>query len=294
MDEKKLKALVEQKSTLKKIADVMSCSQSNVRYWIKKFKLDKKKNTICEGCGKALVGRQRRVCSVQCKIKIRPPRTYEQILNNANISPNWKEIQKYYDAGKTTIDVKLEFGVHTALLIAATQAGLFTTRTASETMKLRGTGAGRHHTEETKKKMSDAKKKLYREHPEKHNWKSSTKLISPPCEKLKTHFRSLNIQFEPEFTPLKDRFYSIDIAFPKKLIAVEVNGNQHYNSDGTLKPYYKEKHDLIAAAGWEIVEMHFSLCYNDEYIKSLVKKIENSPTISENGPVIQPHSISLS
>ncbi len=91
------------------------------------------------------------------------------------------------------------------------------------------------HTEETKRKMSESKKELYRQHPEKHNWKQQNKFNSAPCERLKQWLRENNIPFVEEFTPLQDRFFSLDIAFPDKLIGIEINGNQHYNPDGRLE-----------------------------------------------------------
>ena len=61
--------------------------------------------------------------------------------------------------------------------------------------------------------------------------------------------------------------FSIDIAFPDIKFGIEVNGNQHYNSDGTLKPYYKERHDLIEKSGWILLELHYSSCYIDDILE---------------------------
>lgn len=49
-----------------------------------------------------------------------------------------------------------------------------------------------------------------------------------------------------------------------------INGNQHYNSDGTLTAYYQERHDLIVASGWKLVELHYSSAYNIEFINSIL------------------------
>lgn len=93
--------------------------------------------------------------------------------------------------------------------------------------------------------MSIKRKKYLNENPDKHVWKRSTKFKSVPSENLKSYLRSLDIEFVEEYNPLADRFFSIDIAFPNLMIGIEINGNQHYNKDGTLSSYYQERNDLI-------------------------------------------------
>jgi|LauGreDrversion4_2_1035121.scaffolds.fasta_scaffold212111_3 hypothetical protein len=138
---------------------------------------------------------------------------------------------------------------------------------------LKGGCKGLNMTSESRKKISDSKKKLYRDHPEKHNWKSNKKFISKPCEEFKKILDDASINYVSEFTPLEDRFFSIDIAFPESKIGVEINGNQHYNKDGTLKKYYYERHQLIESAGWKIYEVHFSICYNKDVVLELMENI---------------------
>ncbi len=128
-------------------------------------------------------------------------------------------------------------------------------------------------SEETKKKMSDSKKLLYKNNPDKHNWKSKNKFISKPCEEFKKTLDELGIKYISELTPLSDRFFSIDIALIDKKVGIEINGNQHYNTDGTLKDYYQERHKLIENNGWKLYEIHFSICYNKDVIKNIIKCI---------------------
>lgn len=90
-------------------------------------------------------------------------------------------------------------------------------------------------------------------------WKGQ---ISKPCENLKQYLRDKGINFVEEYIPLKDRYFSLDIAWPDEKIAIEVNGNQHYNKDGSLKKYYQERHNLLEENGWKIFEIHYSKCYN--------------------------------
>ncbi len=121
---------------------------------------------------------------------------------------------------------------------------------------------GKPHSEETKRKLSEIRKKYLAEHPEAHNWKDSSKFISKPCEYVKNFLRSQNINFIEEYKALDDYNYSIDIAFPDVKIGIEINGDQHYNRDGSLAEYYQVRHDRLTAAGWKIFEILHTKCYS--------------------------------
>jgi very-short-patch-repair endonuclease len=136
------------------------------------------------------------------------------------------------------------------------------------------------HSIESKKILSEKRKAWLKANPEKHVWKRHSKFKSVPCEKLKEFILSRNIKFLAEFTVLADRAFAVDVAFPEKMICLEVNGNQHYDAIGKLKPYYQERHDLITAAGWKVLQIHYSLCFNAEYISSLLDTIINLPVLN--------------
>ena len=107
--------------------------------------------------------------------------------------------------------------------------------------------------------MSIGAKKRCIKYPYTCGWKGQ---ISKPCENLKQYLKNKGIHFIEEYIPLKDRYFSLDIAWPDEKIAIEVNGNQHYNKDGSLKKYYQERHNLLEENGWKIFEIHYSKCYN--------------------------------
>jgi len=134
---------------------------------------------------------------------------------------------------------------------------------------------GRKTTEETKKKISEGRKRFLRENPDKHNWKNNNKFISPPCETLKEKLSDNNINFVEEYSPSLERHFSIDIAFPDSKVGIEVNGNQHYNRDGSLKDYYKERSDFIEGLGWELIELPYIMVYNDEVVSNLIKMVSD-------------------
>ena len=45
-------------------------------------------------------------------------------------------------------------------------------------------------------------------------------------------------------------------------IGIEVNGNQHYKKDGTLKKYYQDRHNLIKGSGIKLIELPYYNVYN--------------------------------
>lgn len=138
----------------------------------------------------------------------------------------------------------------------------------------------RKMTEETKKIMSEKRKKWLNENPDKHPWRNKDKFQSKPCENVKQYLNSLNISFVSEYNPnIPDRFFSIDIALPDKMIAIEINGNQHYEKDGSLKPYYQERHNILENNGWRVFEIHYSHCFDLNKWANFVKEIRDSSDI---------------
>lgn len=129
-------------------------------------------------------------------------------------------------------------------------------------------------SDEQKKKLSTFRKSWLKENVENHPWKKSTKFISKPCEDLKNKLRNQGLIFEEEWTPLTDRYFAIDIAFPNQKIGIEVNGEQHYNRDGSLRSYYQKRHDLIEEEGWTLFELHYTKIYDDSQIGPIVQRIE--------------------
>lgn len=131
----------------------------------------------------------------------------------------------------------------------------------------------RSHSDESKKIISEKRIDWLKKNPDKHPWKKNTKFLSVPCEKLKSIFIENGLCFETELQPISDRFYSIDIAFVDKGIGIEVNGNQHYDSNKELKEYYKKRKELIEEKGWKLYDIHYSKVYDSEFISNLVDVI---------------------
>lgn len=118
------------------------------------------------------------------------------------------------------------------------------------------------HTIENKNTLSVSRTRYLKNNPDNHPWKNKDKFNSVPCQIVKDYLKSKNISFVEEWNPIKDRFFSIDIAFPDIKLGIEINGNQHYNRDGTLKKYYQDRHNLIVKSGWKLIELHYSVAWN--------------------------------
>lgn len=182
--------------------------------------------------------------------------------NNIN-NYNWIEIQKEHINGLTLSAITKKYKMSRTLLKNAINNNL-----------LKKYDIKHKFTDDEKLLMSIKRKKYLKLHPELHPWKNKHKFKSIPCEKLKELLNNNNISYVEEYQPLKNRFFSIDIAFPDKKIGLEINGNQHYNSDGTLKEYYQNRHNLIESDGWKIYEIHYSLIYKYEFIDLIINKLK--------------------
>ena len=132
----------------------------------------------------------------------------------------------------------------------------------------------RKFTDSEKENFSIKRKAWLAANPDKHPWRNKDKHQSVPCQKMKEFLISKNIQFVEEFQPeVGGRYFSIDIAMPDKLIALEINGNQHYEKNELLKPYYQERHDLLELNGWAVYEIHYSACFNLEKLEEFFIKL---------------------
>jgi len=182
---------------------------------------------------------------------------------------DWNKIQETYNNGETLNNICNFFKISQKNLKRAVNENKFKKIKRKQIF-----------SDESKKIMSDKRKTYLKNNPDKHPWKNKNKYYSLPCEKIKKELIDNNITFIEEYQPLDDRFFSIDIAFPDKKIGLEINGNQHYNKDGTLKKYYQERHNLIEQKDWVIYEIHYSLAHSKEFLKTIIKELKNNYNLS--------------
>jgi len=177
---------------------------------------------------------------------------------------NWDYIQKEHDNGLYWSNIPKKFGFSIKTLERAGKEGFINKKLHK-----------RETSDETRKKISEGRKKFLKENPDKHPWKRHDKFKSEPCERFKKMLKVNNISFLEEYEPLEENSYAIDVAFPDKKIGIEINGNQHYNEDGTLKSYYKKRKKEIEEKGWKLFDIHYSLIYKKGFIDNIIKDIKN-------------------
>jgi len=230
----------------------------------------------CLKCENKLKGNQTKYCSNKCKFDYRK----EKLGNYPNSCKieNLEEVQALYDSGLSWRKVASKIGLSASSIFGYAGAGYLKSRTISESTKISRKNKPQRHSEKSKSKISEARKKWLKENPDKHNWSFKTKHNSSvPCENFKRFLKEKNIEFIEEYKPLlhKNRFFSIDVAFPDNKIGIEINGNQHYDTDGKLKPYYQNRHDLIVAEGWTLYEIPYKAFFSEENMKSVLEQVEN-------------------
>lgn len=131
---------------------------------------------------------------------------------------------------------------------------------------------GRKHTKETKEILSEKRKKYLSKNKNKHNWSRYQNKESIPEKKFREFVETTDIKLTQYYIPPEsDRYYELDFANIENKIAFEVNGNQHYDSDGKLKKYYQERQNYFISLGWKIIEIHYSLCFNNQILIQILK-----------------------
>src|SRR5574343_105634 len=100
---------------------------------------------------------------------------------------------------------------------------------------------------------------------------------SEVCKKYNIYYKL--IRYAEEHNLLNSKLYNINTKMKEDTTIIEINGNQHYNSDGTLKEYYQVRHKYIKNLGWNIIELHYSLVYNKDIYKNIIEKIKNGKSI---------------
>lgn len=116
--------------------------------------------------------------------------------------------------------------------------------------------AGKHLSEEHKQKIRESYHKWMSKNHDTFIKYSSGQ--SKACEIFKQKLRNNGIDFIEEYMPYwQERAFRLDIAFPDEKIGVEINGTQHYDSDGTLNDYTLEKQKFFEDRGWKIIQIYY-------------------------------------
>ena len=138
----------------------------------------------------------------------------------------------------------------------------------------------KHRSEESKKKISEARKKYLNEHPDKVPFKlNHSSKESYPEKYFREWLQKENIFSEKEYSVER---YSLDFAWPEKGIYLEIDGGQH--TLNWMKDHDKERTDFLTEKGWVCIARvfwpHFCSFNNDEKIRFL-KNLKNTILTSE-------------
>ena len=208
--EKILRELVEQRKTIKEISELIGKSPTTVIYWLKKFGLKTNAN---------LSEIMKRVAKNRKINNGRPAFDLDTI--------DWKEVQNHYDNGGTCRTIQKKWGIYSCHIVKAKKLGLFHPRNNKDV-------AGRHPcSDNAKKLLSEYRKDLYKNHPEKH----PNRLVANNREKMtypeKIVFDLLSfkkIKFEHNS---KIGNYWVDFRIGN--IAIEVDGKRWHNVERDKK-----------------------------------------------------------
>lgn len=180
---------------------------------------------------------------------------------------DWEPLQRLYDSGETWNQVGKIFNLTKSQIDRA--ISLKYLKSDKDRVYF-----GRKPSEETKNKIRKARLSHLEKNPTEKSWREVQGKDSGPCKFVKDFLLKNNISFTPELQPLlhKKRYFSIDIAFIKQKIAWEINGNQHYDTNGNLKPYYQTRHELIEQEGWTIIEIRYWNAYKESFLWEIIRK----------------------
>lgn len=113
-----------------------------------------------------------------------------------------------------------------------------------------GNWKGRHHSDEEKKKISEARKKYLSEHPDKVPFKlNHSSKESYPEKYFREWLQKENIFSEREY---QVGLYTLDFAWPERKIYLEIDGSQHH-LDWMIK-HDEERTKKLSELGWVCIQ----------------------------------------
>ena len=196
---------------------------------------------------------------------------------------NWEDVQEFYNNNHFWVDVLLKFDISSATLAGAVKRGDFKTRGRIKSSLLKSELEPRTHTEETKKKISNARKKYLTDHPEKVPYllNHSSKGDSYPEKYFEDILSKSELKYERYY---RIGLYELDFAFLDKKIDLEIDGNQH-EEDERIKSSDSRRDQFMIDEGWKIIRISWrkyqKLSKEDKanYIVKLTDYINNTISV---------------
>lgn len=168
---------------------------------------------------------------------------------------NWEDIQKFYNENHTWKEILKKFNISNEGLSLSIKRGLFKTRGRSESVKNWLRNNPRKHSDETKKKLSEIRKKYLKENPDKVPYLLNHSSKESYPEKYFTEvFTNENINVIKYY---RIGIYELDFCIPEKKIDIEIDGNQHYD-DIKISESDKRRNLFLENDGWDIIRIKWS------------------------------------
>lgn len=144
--------------------------------------------------------------------------------------------------------------------------------------KFRQGWIGKKHSEETKKKISDARIKFLTENPDKVPYLINHSSKESYPEKYFTElFKNENIDVEKDF---RIGLYELDFSIPSMKIDIEIDGDQHY-LDERIVESDNRRNIFLKENGWTIIRIRWSdykkldRLSKEKYIEELKLKLKS-------------------
>lgn len=165
---------------------------------------------------------------------------------------NWNEIQLFYNNNKTWRDVAEKFNLNMRLLSIAKKKGLFISRKISEATALSRKLHPIKLSEETKRKISESRKKFLKEHPDKVPYLLNhySKGDSYPEQFFDKYLINYIKKYHFET-------YQLDFAHIEKKIDLEIDGDQHF-LDKRIIEHDKRRNLFLIELGWTVIRLRWS------------------------------------
>lgn len=129
-------------------------------------------------------------------------------------------------------------------------------RSEQTIIKLRNANVGRKHTQETKNKISNSRRKFLSENPDMVPYKLNhySKGLSYPERYWKKIFDKVSLNYVEQY---QIHTYQLDFALVEKKIDIEIDGDQHYLDDRIIESD-KRRNQYLENLGWKIIRIKWS------------------------------------
>jgi len=202
----------------------------------------------------------------------RDPKTRK---GRSSLKYDWSEIQKFHDEGHTWREITEKFGVGKASIAKAAKRGDFTSMGRSAATKLSRIRKPLVLSQETKDKISNARKKFLQENPDKVPY-----LLNHYSKRLSYAEKYFQEAMEGSSFSHKHRIanYELDLADIERKIDLEIDGDQHF-LDPRIVEHDKKRNLFLSELGWSVIRIKWSAFQRltkeeKEYIIGAIKKGE--------------------